>query len=152
MHTMNGFFGTLPPGHRDELRSLGREVSFPVGARIFEEGQKADRFWVLHTGSVSLDMRVPGHRPMVVETIGDGELLGWSWLFEPYTWHLGAEATSPVRAQEYKAEAVRQLCRRNPELGVKLTRSVAEVIAHRLRRSRTRLVDLYGPYAPGRTA
>lgn len=152
MRTMSGFFGTLPPEHRHELRALGREVSFPVGARIFEEGQQADRFWVLHTGSVSLDMRVPGHRPMVVEILGHGELLGWSWLFEPYTWHLGAEAASPVRAQEYDAEAVRQLCRRNPELGVALTRSVAEVVAQRLRRSRSRLVDLYGPYAPGRIA
>ncbi|NGO69192.1 cyclic nucleotide-binding domain-containing protein [Streptomyces boncukensis] len=147
---MNGFFGVLPGSHRHELRALGEEVSFPVGARIFEEGERADRFWVLRTGTVALDLRVPGRRPVPIETVGPGELLGWSWLFPPYEWHLGAGTASPVRADEYDAEAVRRLCEENPEIGSALARGVAEVVADRLRRARTRLTDLYGPYAPGR--
>ncbi|MDK1472240.1 cyclic nucleotide-binding domain-containing protein [Streptomyces sp. 549] len=151
MRTMKGFFGSLPPGHRDRLRALGRDVTFEAGTRIFDEGRRADRFWVVHSGSVALDMHVPGRQPVVVETIGHGELLGWSWLFDPFSWHLGAEAVSPVRAHEYDAEAVRLLCREDSELGQALTLAVAGVISHRLQRARSRLLDVYGPYASPRS-
>lgn len=150
MRTMHGFHGVLPKKYREQLRALGRDVAFPVGTRIFGEGARADRFWILHTGSVSLDMHVPGRRRVVVETLGHGELLGWSWMFPPYAWHLGAEAVSPVRAREYDAKAIRELCEREPELGRAVTLAVAEVVAHRLQQSRTRLLDTYGPFAPAR--
>ncbi|NLU67919.1 cyclic nucleotide-binding domain-containing protein [Streptomyces sp. HNM0574] len=145
MRTMTGFFGVLPAGHSERLRELGREAAFPVGTRIFEEGMTADRFWVLRTGSVSLDMRVPGRRAVVTDELGQGELLGWSWLFAPYVWRLGAEASSPVRALEFDAAPVRRLCAEDHELGHALTHAVAVVIGQRLQRTRTRLLDVFGP-------
>ncbi|MGP3948976.1 cyclic nucleotide-binding domain-containing protein [Streptomyces sp. 7N604] len=149
MTTRSGVFGALPEDHRDQLMALAREVSFPMGARIFHEGGKADRFWIIHTGTVALDLHVPGRRAAVVETIGAGELLGWSWLIPPGRWHLGAEATSPVRALEFDAEAVRGLCQEAPVLDHALCTYVATVIANRLMAARTRLLDLYGPYGSG---
>ena len=140
----------LPDLYRQELEALGHSVAFAAGERIFEEGARADRLWIVHSGSVALDMRVPGSRRAVIENLGHGELLGWSWLFPPYMWHLGAEAASPVRANEFDAAEVRELCHREPELGRAVTLGVAEVIAQRLHRTRTRLLDLYGPYAPVR--
>ena len=150
MRTMKGFVGMLPPEHRQELEDLGHEVGFAAKERIFEEDDKADRLWVMHSGVVALDIRVPGSQRAVIDTLGRGELLGWSWLFEPYRWHLGAEAVSPVRATEFDAAQARELCAREPELGQAVMLSVASVIAHRLHSTRTRLLDLYGPYAPVR--
>ncbi|MPY56033.1 Crp/Fnr family transcriptional regulator [Streptomyces spongiae] len=129
--------------------SLAREVSFEIDERIFDEGGKADRFWVIHTGTVALDLRVPGRRAAVVETLGAGEVLGWSWLVPPHHWHLGAQATSPVRAYEFDAAAVRDLCGKSPELEHELCTYVAGVIAGRLRSARVRLLDLYAPYGAG---
>ncbi|MBB1245908.1 Crp/Fnr family transcriptional regulator [Streptomyces durbertensis] len=145
MRTRTGLLGTLPPDQAERLRQHGREVAFPSGARIFEEGQKADRFWIIHTGSVTLEQHVPGRRNQAVETIGHGELLGWSWFFPPYNWHLSAETDSPVRALEFDAAEVRELCEADHELGYNLALAVGEIISHRLQRTRTRLVDLYGP-------
>lgn len=102
----------LPTEHRDRLLRLAREVSFDAGTRLFEEGRHADHFWIIRTGTVALDLHVPGRRPAVIESIGRGELVGWSWHFPPFTWHLGAEAMSPVRAWEFDAVAVRAgVCR-----------------------------------------
>lgn len=98
---------------------------------------------------MNLDLHVPGRRSPLVERLGPGDLLGWSWLFPPYVWHLGAETLSPVRATEFDAEAVRRLCREDPELGHALVLGCAEVIAHRLTSARTRLLDLYAPYGSG---
>ncbi|WP_329190631.1 cyclic nucleotide-binding domain-containing protein [Actinacidiphila glaucinigra] len=143
--TTIGLLEALPPQARERLTQLGREVSFPAGARIFEEGQRADRFWIIHTGSVSLDLHVPGRQAAVLESLGHGDLLGWSWLFPPYSWHLGAQAQSPVRAVEYDATIVRALCEADPAFGRAVSRRVAEIVAHRLLQTRTRLLDLYGP-------
>jgi CRP-like cAMP-binding protein len=119
---------------------------------MFEEGRRADRFWIVRTGAVSLDVRVPGRRPAVVETLGQGELVGWSWHFPPYLWHLGAEAMSPVRAWEFDADAVRALCVADAEFGRAVAVWVGRVVAQRLHASRVRLLDLYGPYGSGGSA
>ncbi|MFI6845196.1 cyclic nucleotide-binding domain-containing protein [Kitasatospora sp. NBC_00085] len=140
-----GFLGALPPGRRDRLAALGHDVSFPAGTRIFEEDGVADRFWVIRSGLVALDVHVPGRRAAVVETLGEGDLLGWSWLFEPYRWHLGAQTRGTVLAAEFDAERVRLACAGDPAFGLAVTHGVAAVIARRLKATRTRLLDLYGP-------
>ncbi|PZH14976.1 regulator [Streptomyces sp. NTH33] len=139
----------LPAEHRARLMSLAHEVSFDVGTRLFEEGRHADRFWIIKTGTVALDLHVPGRQAAVIESLGHGELVGWSWHFTPYVWQLGAEAASPVRAYEFDAEAVRKLCDENPEFGRAVAVWVGRVVAHRLQSARIRLLDLYAPYGSG---
>ncbi|MCQ4213095.1 Crp/Fnr family transcriptional regulator [Streptomyces longispororuber] len=141
----------LPAVHRGQLMRVARQVSFPAGTRLFEEGGHADRFWIVRTGTVALDLRVPGRRAAVVEHLGFGELVGWSWLFEPYVWQLGAEAVTPLRAHECDAAVVRELCVQDQELGRELGLWVGKVLAHRLQAARVRLLDLYAPYGSGFT-
>ncbi|MEU5295127.1 Crp/Fnr family transcriptional regulator [Streptomyces umbrinus] len=139
----------LPAEHRQRLMHIAREVSFPQGTRLFEEGGRADRFWIIRTGTIQLDMHVPGRQAAVIETLGHNELVGWSWLFAPHSWHLGSETTSPVRAYEFDAKAVRALCQDDPALGHTVALWVGDILAHRLRSARTRLLDLYAPYGSG---
>ncbi|MEU9188898.1 cyclic nucleotide-binding domain-containing protein [Streptomyces sp. NPDC048484] len=139
----------LPVEHRERLMRTAREVSFEVGARLFEEGRRADRFWIVRTGSVALDLHVPGRRAAVIESLGHGELVGWSWHFAPFTWQLGAETTTPVRAYEFDASAVRAMCADDPEFGRAVAAWVGRVVAHRLHAARIRLLDLYAPYGSG---
>ncbi|MFJ5030250.1 cyclic nucleotide-binding domain-containing protein [Streptomyces sp. NPDC088560] len=147
--TMNA---ALDPAYRERLMRLAREVSFEAGTRLFEEGRRADRFWIVRTGNVALDLHVPGRRAAVIETLGHGELVGWSWHFPPCLWHLGAEATSPVRAWEFDAEAVRTLCAEDAAFGRAIAVWVGQVVAQRLHASRVRLLDLYAPYGSGEPA
>jgi CRP-like cAMP-binding protein len=128
---------------------VAREVSFDTGTRLSEEGRHADRFCIVRTGTVVLDLHVPGRRAAVIESLGHGELVGWSWHFPPYVWQLGAEAVSPVRAHEFDAEAVRAMCARDPEFGRAIADWVGRVVAHRLHASRVRLLDLYAPCGSG---
>ncbi|MFF9815332.1 Crp/Fnr family transcriptional regulator [Streptomyces sp. NPDC014006] len=147
--TRPGVFGALTQEHREQLMTLAREVSFETGERIFNEGGRADRFWIIHTGTVALDVHVPGRQAAVIETLGAGRLLGWSALVPPCHWHMGAEAASPVRAYEFDAEAVREMCVEDPALDHELCTYVTGVIARRLRSARVRLLDLYAPHGAG---
>ncbi|MFF2502968.1 cyclic nucleotide-binding domain-containing protein [Streptomyces sp. NPDC058067] len=144
--TMNA---ALSAEQRERLMEFAREVSFEVGDRLFEEGGRADRFWIVRTGTVALDLHVPDRQPAAVETLGHGELIGWSWHFPPYHWHLGAEAMSPVRTWEFDAEGVRKMCADDPEFGRAIAVWVGLVAADRLHASRIRLLDLYAPHGSG---
>ncbi|MEK8170039.1 cyclic nucleotide-binding domain-containing protein [Streptomyces sp. M19] len=138
---MTRLFGALRNEHRDRLLELAHDAYFPSGVRIFEAGGEADRFWVIRTGAVTLDLDIPERRPTPIDTLGPGELIGWSWLFPPDTWHLGAEALSPVRAHEFDAAAVRRLCEADTDLGYALTLACAQTIGRRLQSTRARLLD-----------
>lgn len=131
----------VPRDFRAPLMSLAREVGFPADARVCEAGGVADRFWVVRSGVVSLDVWVPGRGRLVVDSLGPGDLLGWSWLFPPFEWDFGAEAFTQVRAYEFDGASVRQLCDMRPALGVVLLRGVAEVLAERLGTTRAELVE-----------
>ncbi|MFG2026769.1 cyclic nucleotide-binding domain-containing protein [Streptomyces sp. NPDC048825] len=149
MTAISTMTSALSVDHRGRLMRAAREVSIPQGSRLFEEGHRADRFWIIRSGTVTLDMHVPGRRSPVIETLGHGELVGWSWLFAPYVWQLGAEATSPVRAYEFDAQTVRVMGQADPALGAAVAQWVGGVLAHRLQAARTRLLDLYAPYGSG---
>nr|WP_107046886.1 cyclic nucleotide-binding domain-containing protein [Streptomyces albus] len=149
MTNRNGVLAALTQEQRERLMELAREVVFPAGTRIFEEGRTADRFWLIKSGSVTVDVHVPGRRSPAVETLGTGDLLGWSWLIPPRRWNFGAEALSPVRAYQFEAARVLELLEEDPVLGRALSTAVAGVVAHRLTAARTRLLDLYAPYGSG---
>ncbi|MFJ3671008.1 cyclic nucleotide-binding domain-containing protein [Streptomyces sp. NPDC090106] len=139
----------LPQPQRAHLMTLAREVSFPEDTRIFEAGGTADRFWVIRSGAVSLDQQVTTLQRVTVASLGSGDLLGWSWLFPPHKWDFGAVAFSPVRAHEFQAAAVLALCDEDPQLGMTLVRSVAEILAHRLETTRGKLLEQYSLHRRG---
>ncbi|WP_328924010.1 cyclic nucleotide-binding domain-containing protein [Streptomyces sp. NBC_00190] len=139
----------LSAEYRTRLMSMGREVDFPDGARLFNEGGHADRFWIVRTGVVALDVHVPGKKAAVIDNLGPGELVGCSWMLAPHRWRLGAEATTPVRTHEFDAAAVLALMEADPAFGAAIGHWVAQVLAHRLHAARVRLLDLYAPYGSG---
>lgn len=82
---------------------------------------------------------------VVIESLGPGEPVGWSWLFRPYIWHFGAEAMTPVRTHEFDAAAVRMMMDADPAFGSAIGHWVGRVLAMRLQQTRIRLLDLYAP-------
>lgn len=139
----------LPAQCRARLMGIGHEVNFTEGTRLFQEGDHADRFWILRSGTVTLDIHVPGSSPAAIDNLGPGELVGWAWLFEPYVWHLGAEAMTPVRTHEFDAATVRMMMDADPAFGSAISHWVGQVLAHRLQATRIRLLDLYAPHGSG---
>jgi CRP/FNR family transcriptional regulator, cyclic AMP receptor protein len=126
------------------LAEAASDVTFPARYRLFEDGGNANRFWLIQSGHVNLDLQVPGEGPVVIETIGMGELLGWSWLFPPFRWAFGAVAATAVEAFEFDAPAVREACVAEPELGYELNQRVTRVLAKRLQATRIRLISRSG--------
>ncbi|MBV9795627.1 MAG: cyclic nucleotide-binding domain-containing protein [Actinobacteria bacterium] len=123
-------------------------VNLPAGRRLFEDGGNAASFWLIRSGSVALDLHIPRAGAVVIETLGMGDVVGWSWLLPPHVWTLGAITVKPTEAFQVDGPAVRALCDADPELGYQLTRRFLVVAANRLHATRTRLLDHYVPARP----
>ena len=138
------FLAGLPADRLQRLAAHGRPVLRHTGYRLFPEHGPADRFWLLRTGVVALDFHVPGRGDIVIERVGAGSVVGWSWLLPPYRWTLGARVAEDCHAIEFDAAGVRRLIRDDPALGHELTTRFLAVMGHRLQAARHRLVELYG--------
>jgi CRP-like cAMP-binding protein len=137
------FLDGLGPEMLARLSTRATPRDFGAGARIFDEGGTADRFWLIVTGHVQLDAYVPGRGHVLIESLGAGAVLGWSWLFPPYTWHFGATAVQPSATVEFDAPGVQAICEADPTLGYDLIRRFMQVVVDRLQATRIRLLDLY---------
>ena len=137
------FLDGLTDRQLERLSRWSKRSMFHGGNRIFEEGNRADRFWLIRDGAVNLDTHLPGQGTVVVETLGPGSVLGWSWLFHPYRWHFGATAVQTTLTIEIEGPAVRQMCEEDPQLGYDLTNRFMKVVVERLQATRLRLLDLY---------
>jgi CRP/FNR family transcriptional regulator, cyclic AMP receptor protein len=139
--TAHGFLHGMPGGLVSELVPTASLVHLPARYRLFEDGGHADRFWLIRSGSVALDVHVPGHGWVIIELLGLGQVVGWSWLFPPYEWAFGAVTLQPTEVFQFDGRAVRERCDADPALGYELTRRFLAVLANRLQASRRRLID-----------
>ncbi len=138
------FAAGLPMAAATVLAQDAVAVTFGAGDRIFTENEAADRFWFTESGSVALDMLVPGRGDQVVETLSGRTVLGWSWLCPPDRWHFGALAREPVSALAFDARSVRRRCETDPVFGYAVLNSFLPVVVSRLQATRLRVLDLYG--------
>lgn len=138
------FVAEIPPEMVTRLSAYARRQVIPAGRIIFREGARADRFWLIREGRVALDIHVQGRGDIVIEHLGPGSVLGWSWFFPPYRWQFGAVAAEQTLTIEIDAAGVRRLCDEDARFGYQLSRRLAEVLADRLQATRMRLLDLYG--------
>jgi len=137
-------FAGLEPAQLELIAGCGSNVHFDDDQVLFREGDPADTFYVVRHGSVALETFVPSRGGITIETLEAGEVLGWSWLFEPYRWHFDARALSPVRATAFDAACLRGKCDDDPKLGYALMSRFAGVLIERLQWTRLRLLDIYG--------
>ena len=138
------FFQGLKPEYLALIAGCGQNVHFDAGAYLLREGEKADRFFAIRGGNVAVETYVPSRGAVTLQTVGEGEILGWSWLFPPYVYQFDARAREGVRATAFDGACLRGKCMDDPRLGYELMSRFAQVLIERLQWTRLRLLDLYG--------
>ena len=137
-------FAGLAPAQLEVVAGCATTAGFDEGDRLFREGEPADTFYVVRRGRIALTLHDPSRSELTIETIEPGDVVGWSWLFEPFRWHFDAVAVEPVRAIAFDGACLRGKCDADHELGYALMRRFAAVVIDRLQHTRIRLLDVYG--------
>jgi CRP/FNR family transcriptional regulator, cyclic AMP receptor protein len=136
-------FRNLAPEQLGLLAGLGEEVAFADGASIMTEGRPADSFYLIKDGFVALLTEAPSEA-ITIETLHNGDPVGWSWLVEPYLNHFDARSRGVTQAIRFDAAALRERCAEDPVLGYELMRAFTTVMVERLQATRLQLLDVYG--------
>lgn len=143
----HAFFAGLPEATTSFIAGCGRNVVFEEGAYLLREGDPADRFFILRHGRVALEHGLPGRPPQLFLTLGPDEVLGASWLVEPYRSQHDARALSQVRAVAFDAACLRAKCDAEPAVGYALMKRFVPELVRRMQSARMQALDLYGPVA-----
>lgn len=133
-------FAGLALEFRQILAECGMRADFEAGDKVLEAGEPASGFYLVIRGSI--DLETPGQRkPSRVQTLGAGDILGWSWLFPPYYWHFNALAREPVRTIFFYGSRLRQQCDRNHDFGYALIKSMSQILIEHLQADRERWIE-----------
>lgn len=117
------------------------EMHFKPGAWIYQQGESANRFYLILEGKVLIESEVRDRGVLPIRTLGPGDDLGWAWLFPPYYMHFSACAVEPTRTIFIYGTRLREKCDANHELGYQLMKRVAEVVVRNLNATQQRLLE-----------
>ncbi len=138
------FLQGLEPRFMDLIVGCASNVVFKPDEFIFREGQPATKFYVIREGQVALESFAPGDKSIVIQTLGNGDILGWSWLIPPYHWHFDARVRELTRAIALDGECLRNKCETDHDLGYELLKRFSSIIVDSLQATRLQLLDVYG--------
>jgi CRP/FNR family cyclic AMP-dependent transcriptional regulator len=137
-------FAGLDQSYLELVAGCGENTGFEAGQYLFREGDRADAFYLVRHGRVMLETFVPGRGALTVETVDEGDVVGWSWLFPPYRWHFDARALDIVRAVAFDGACLRGKFDQDRALGYELLLRFSPVMLERLQATRMQLMDVYG--------
>ncbi len=152
MHTENlsdilrqhPFLADLSDKHMETLLGCASNARFVEGEYLIHEGQLANKFFLIRTGRLALEIDMAPRGTLRIQTLGPGEVLGWSWLISPYKWHFSGVAVAEIRAVALDGECLRRKCEDDHDFGFELLSRLAQVMERRLEATRLQLLDMYG--------
>lgn len=138
------FLHGLSEEHLQLMAGCATNVVFKPGEMIVREGDVANHFFGIRHGKALLEVFVPGRGAVQIQTIDEGEMVGFSWLVPPHVIRYDVRALVLTRATAFDAECLRRKCEDDKSLGYELMKRVCEVMAQRLEATRLQIVDIYG--------
>ena len=130
------------------IASIAELREIPVGSVVFREGQSESHIYLVVSGSVTLEVRLTGREPRRIQSVGAGELLGWSPVLGQITMTATARAAEPTRLIAVDGTQLLTLCEHNPKFGYEFMKRTALALATRLSATRLQLLDVYGHQLP----
>ena len=131
------------PEYIELLAGCASNVRFSAGETILRQGEEASVFYLIRQGKVALEIPDSDRGSLIVQTLRDGDVLGWSWAITPYRWHFDARAVEVTRAIALDGKCLRDKCELDHDLGYEVMRRVTHVMEHRLQATRLQLLDVY---------
>jgi len=139
---LHPFLAGMSRAHLALLTDCAMVVHFNPGEVIFREGELANRFYLIESGSVILESSGRSADHVIVDKVSAGDLLGWSWMFPPYVWHFTARAAERTEAIFFYGTIMREYCERDHSLGYELFKRMSAVMIKRLQAAREKMLAI----------
>lgn len=137
------FLAGLEPRLFEKVSQHAYEASWLAGQYLLREGEPARASYLIAEGEVTLEIHDPARGARRLQTVGPGEVVGWSWIIPPHRWHFDARAEQPTRVFVLEGEPLLLECEKDHELGYQLATRFLRVVQRRIEAARMQLLDLY---------
>jgi CRP-like cAMP-binding protein len=127
-----------------DLAECAKLVSFASGEFVLRQGASAKYFYLIRSGAVAVELFSSDGGPVVIQKLGKGDVLGWSWLIPPFQWRFDARALESTEAIELDGEVLKTAFEKFPAFGYAVLHRFVKVVADRLEAERLKLVNIYG--------
>jgi len=150
MNPIRGFFTSNPShifhgldqAHQDRMLSCATEREFAAGEYVFRAGDRATHFYLIYIGEIAI--RIPGYErgDSSVQSLSTGQVLGISWMMEPFEYRFDAVAVEPSRVLAFDAAALRAQFTDDYRFGYELLLRFTTAIARRLEAARLQMREM----------
>lgn len=120
-----------------KIAALCREVYHDNGIPLFNEGDPAEKLYLVLEGKISLEKRIQlgrsgSSRRATVSIRGPGQLVGWTSIIEPHIYVFSAVCLEPCKLLAVEGGDMRGFIAQNPEAGLKFMATIATLIRERM--------------------
>ncbi len=133
----------LSSNHVAVLNRAASSEQVPKGQHIFEQGKEANRFFLIRSGKVTLELYTPQRGPRTIQTLRSGEVFGSSWLVPPFRWRNDARAAEDCELIVFDAKIIKQAMDDDREFGFQLMMRLYVSISQRLDATQKQILELY---------
>lgn len=141
----HAFFSGLDDSFMKFLSNSVKELRIKKGDVLFQQGERADKFYLLRNGQVSVQVPALMGPTLEIQTLGEDQMLGWSWLIPPYRWNFQARAVEDSDLLEFDGSAILARCEEDPKFGYELLKRFAALMSERLDAARQKMMDEWNP-------
>lgn len=138
------FFKDMDGKSLKTLTGCAKNERFEAGEIIAREGEDANKFYVIRAGTIAIEFNVPGRGEIIVETLSEGEILGWAWMVEPYTWSSDVRAKELTRVVSLDVACLRKKLDKDHTLGFDLYSRFTKIMARHLHTAHLQMSDMFG--------
>ena len=137
------FFKGLDPEYLELIAGCGKNIVFNAGEVIAHEGDPADHFYIVRGGMAAIQVHLPEKGAVTLQTVGDNDIIGWSWLFPPYRWNFDVKAIEKTKMIALDGKCLRNKCEENHDLGYEMMKRFSQILTRRLSAARMQILDVY---------
>jgi CRP-like cAMP-binding protein len=116
--------------------------SFPDETLIFNQGDPADKLYILVSGKVSIRFKPEDGEILTVTEVEKGGVFGWSSALGRRSYTSCAVCLADSQSLCIHGDELRRLCSTHPETGVVILERLAEVIAERLTNTHKHVIEM----------
>ncbi len=129
------------------IAQCASHVDYKPGQMIYREGDDANQALLIQEGKVNIEIFSMRRGSLIIQTVGPGDVLGWSWLFPPFRRRFDTRAVEPTRAIALDGKFLRQKAEENHQLGYELLKRFSRLVVERLQATTLQLIDVYGKHS-----
>ncbi len=160
-------FSIFSAVQQDRLSAIAEKcelLEFKSNEMIFHQGDMAKNLFGILDGEVELSLLFQDRilkadiayeesiqarfevleKPIVIETLGPGDVFGWSALVNPKQLTATARCSKPTRVFSLPADELKAMNDQDPATGYIIMEKLAEVISQRLQTRTDKLIETWG--------